>query len=211
MELLTTLAQHAAQALDKASEHEQLAFRAQLDSLTGVYNHGSFLKILQGARRPGLAGRLVIGPDHAGRRPFQALQRHLRPSGGRCGSHFDVRRHASSTSRSRTRSVAGEARNSRSRYPAPRQHNWRTSPFEFGEALASLSISTPEGDRIPCPTISQGLAIFPQEAGNLVELVHLADRRLYMAKRKGRNQIQPASDGPEAVEAQAFVENPTSD
>ncbi len=47
LELLTNLAQHAAQALHNTHEHEEVELRAQLDSLTSVYNHGAFLRLLQ--------------------------------------------------------------------------------------------------------------------------------------------------------------------
>jgi hypothetical protein len=47
LELLTSLAQHAAQALHNTYEHQAVELSAQLDSLTGVYNHGNFLRILQ--------------------------------------------------------------------------------------------------------------------------------------------------------------------
>ncbi len=47
LELLTSLAQHAAQALHNTHEHAEVELRSQLDSLTGVYNHGNFLKLLQ--------------------------------------------------------------------------------------------------------------------------------------------------------------------
>ena len=46
LELLNTLAQHAAQALDNTHEHEQVELRSKLDSLTGLYNHGNFLGLL---------------------------------------------------------------------------------------------------------------------------------------------------------------------
>ena len=41
LELLTSPAQHAARALDNTYEHEAVELRAQLDSLTGVYNRGN--------------------------------------------------------------------------------------------------------------------------------------------------------------------------
>src|SRR5512140_3928604 len=47
LELLTGLAQHAAQALHNTHEHEKVELRAQMDSLTDVYNHGAFLRHLQ--------------------------------------------------------------------------------------------------------------------------------------------------------------------
>ena len=47
LELLTALAQHAAQAIDNSFRHAQVELQSQLDSLTNVYNHGYFLKLLE--------------------------------------------------------------------------------------------------------------------------------------------------------------------
>jgi len=40
------------------------------------------------------------------------------------------------------------------------------------------------------PTVSQGIAIFAEVSGG-EQLVDLADRRLYLAKERGRDQIEP--------------------
>ena len=40
------------------------------------------------------------------------------------------------------------------------------------------------------PTVSQGIAIYA-EASSGEKLVDLADQRLYLAKARGRNQIEP--------------------
>jgi len=47
LELLSNLAQHAALALHNTHQHEEVELRSQLDSWTGVYNHGNFLRLLQ--------------------------------------------------------------------------------------------------------------------------------------------------------------------
>jgi diguanylate cyclase len=39
-------------------------------------------------------------------------------------------------------------------------------------------------------TISIGVAAFPQDGGNLDDLIHAADQALYRAKAAGRNQIR---------------------
>ncbi len=59
------------------------------------------------------------------------------------------------------------------------------------ETMLSLTVRIQDQNTIPVPTVSQGLAVFPDEAGNIIELIHLADRRLYVAKDRGRNQIEP--------------------
>jgi diguanylate cyclase (GGDEF)-like protein len=193
LELLTTLAQRTAQALDTATEHQQLAYRAKLDSLTGVYNHGAFLRILQEqADRASTTGRalglIMLDIDHfksyndtyghlVGDEILTAMcecmKRHIKKSDyvGRWGGEEFVIALPNATA-SQLLDIATRVRH----------------------ALSEVTITSHEQDSIPAPTVSQGLAIFPDEASTLVDLIHLADQRLYMAKARGRNQIEPAQE-----------------
>jgi PleD family two-component response regulator len=56
--------------------------------------------------------------------------------------------------------------------------------------LRALTITTQDGRSIPMPTVSQGIAVFA-EASSGEKLVDLADQRLYLAKGRGRDQIEP--------------------
>ena len=58
--------------------------------------------------------------------------------------------------------------------------------------MAGLTVEDATGISIPAPTVSQGIAVFPREASDVVALIHLADKRLYVAKDRGRNQVEPA-------------------
>ncbi len=55
--------------------------------------------------------------------------------------------------------------------------------------LSELPLFDVEGKTIPKPTISQGIAILLDHTSNADELVIIADRALYRAKNKGRDQI----------------------
>jgi GGDEF domain-containing protein len=44
--------------------------------------------------------------------------------------------------------------------------------------------------RVPAPTVSQGLALYPLETQDIYTLVDIADRRLYQAKERGRNEVE---------------------
>ena len=193
LELLTTLAQRTAQALDIAAEHEQLAYRTKLDSLTGVYNHGAFLRILQDqanlASRTGKSlGLIMLDIDHfktyndtyghqVGDEILtamcQCMVSHIKKSDfvGRWGGEEFVIALPNAT--------------------APQLLDIAT---RVRQALSEVKIKNHEQDSIPAPTVSQGLAIFPHEAATLVELIHLADQRLYLAKARGRNEIEAAQD-----------------
>jgi diguanylate cyclase (GGDEF)-like protein len=61
------------------------------------------------------------------------------------------------------------------------------------ETLGSLKINNNEHPTIPTPTVSMGVAVFPLEVNATSKLIDLADKRLYIAKERGRDQIEPAS------------------
>ena len=61
----------------------------------------------------------------------------------------------------------------------------------IGGTMAQLRVEDREHRTIPVPTVSQGIAVFSAEADEIYRLIDLADRRLYVAKERGRNQIEP--------------------
>jgi diguanylate cyclase (GGDEF)-like protein len=60
------------------------------------------------------------------------------------------------------------------------------------QTMASLQVEDRDQKTMPVPTISQGIAVYPQEADEIYRLVDLADHRLYIAKARGRNQVEPS-------------------
>ena len=59
------------------------------------------------------------------------------------------------------------------------------------ETLRLLRVGDRDQKMVPIPTVSQGIAVFPDEANEIFRLIDIADRRLYVAKERGRNQIEP--------------------
>ncbi len=59
--------------------------------------------------------------------------------------------------------------------------------------MASLKVRNESQITIPVPTMSIGIAVFPIETDKIIKLIDLADQRLYTAKERGRDQIEPAS------------------
>jgi diguanylate cyclase (GGDEF)-like protein len=59
------------------------------------------------------------------------------------------------------------------------------------ETMSTLTVFNQEHKAIPVPTVSQGIAIYPMERNDIIGLIDLADQRLYIAKERGRNQIEP--------------------
>jgi PleD family two-component response regulator len=72
------------------------------------------------------------------------------------------------------------------------------------QTLRVLTLVSPRGENIPAPTVSQGIAML-SEVGSPEELVDLADQRLYIAKERGRNQIEPQASHWETIDAGEFA------
>jgi GGDEF domain-containing protein len=71
--------------------------------------------------------------------------------------------------------------------PAAHRH-FRLRPVSRNHALHGLNGNQAT---ILVPTVSQGIAEFPIEANEIFKLIDLADNRLYIAKERGRNQVEP--------------------
>jgi diguanylate cyclase (GGDEF)-like protein len=190
MELLSNLAQHITLALDNTIRHAQVEEQARLDSMTGVYNHGYFLKKLGEQAQECAANQkplslIMLDIDYfkhyndtfghlLGDQILNALctciKQHIKQADtvGRWGGEEFVISLPGAT---------GEQAN---------QIANRVST-----TMASLRVEDREQHTVPVPTVSQGIAVFPDEADEIYRLIDLADRRLYVAKNRGRNQIEP--------------------
>jgi diguanylate cyclase (GGDEF)-like protein len=71
----------------------------------------------------------------------------------------------------------------------------------IGQTMALLQVEDRLQRTVPVPTVSQGVAVFPTEADEIYQLIDLADRRLYRAKERGRNQIEPNASHWESLAA----------
>ena len=60
------------------------------------------------------------------------------------------------------------------------------------ETLAQTPVADQHGRSIPPPTASQGIAALPGTAQCVDELIEQADRALYCAKARGRDQVATA-------------------
>ena len=190
MQLLSNLAQHITSALDNTIRHAQVEEQARLDSLTGVYNHGYFLKRLAEQAAESSTTNLPLSlimldidffkqyndtyghlvGDRILKTLCTAIKHHIKQSDtvGRWGGEEFVI------------SLPG-ATGSQAMQVAER----------IGQTMAALRVEDREQRTIPVPTVSQGIAIYPTETDEIYHLIDLADRRLYIAKERGRNQIEP--------------------
>ncbi len=190
LELLESIAQQAALALDNAYHHAEVEEQSHRDSLTGVYNHGYFLVALdEQARKTQMEGTCLalIMLDIDFFKSYNDTYGHL--VGDQVLIHFSdiIRRHL------KRGDLVGRWGGEEFVIALPQANGeqaYRVAQ-RISETLRGLQLQDREGDPIPPPTISQGIALFPYEANEIYTLVDLADQRLYQAKLKGRDQIAP--------------------
>ncbi len=190
MELLSNMAQHAALALDNTVHHKQVEEQSRLDSLTGTYNHRYFLQALQEhideARHTGQVLSLImldidffksyndsfghqVG-DMVLKTLCETIQQNIKKGdfvGRWGGEEFGIV------------------------LPGAKGFEAHQVAMRVQETMHNLVLDDPEHDQIPAPTVSQGISVFPDEANEIERLIYLADKRLYKAKERGRNQIEP--------------------
>jgi diguanylate cyclase (GGDEF)-like protein len=189
LELLSSLAQHAALALDNAARHAEVEERARLDSLTGVFNHGYFLELLKKQADEALANGshlsiIMLDVDYF--KQYNDTYGHL--AGDKvltllCDS---IRGHIKSTD-AVGRWGGEEFVIALPNTPATHAGVVAT---RISNSMRELKIQDRTGRSIPAPTVSQGIAAFPLETEDIFKLIDLADQRLYAAKNRGRDQIE---------------------
>jgi diguanylate cyclase (GGDEF)-like protein len=189
--LLSNIASQASVALDNARQHAAVKEQARRDSLTGVYNHGHLLirleeEVAHGQEQGTPVSLIMLDIDHFKkyndtyghvvgdqvlRLLADAIQAHVKKTdavGRWGGEEFAVALAGATTDQAV--GVAERIRNT----------------------LASLELFDKNGERLPNPTASQGIATFPFHAQDAAKLVDVADMALYRAKGMGRDQIMIA-------------------
>lgn len=193
LELLSNLAQHITLALDNAIRHAQVEEQTRLDSLTGVYNHGYFLKKLteQAAEVSSTGAALsLIMLDVDFFKQYNDTYGHL--VGDRILTMLTatIKQHIKQTD------AVGRWGGEEFIISLPGASGEQAQQVaeRIRQTMAALKVEDREQQRIRVPTVSQGIAVFPGEADEIYRLIDLADRRLYIAKDRGRNQIEPDLD-----------------
>jgi len=197
--LLEQIGQQAALSIRNARHHLEVEKRARLDSLTEVYNHGHFVQLLHREATTALEDErplslIMLDIDHFKqyndtyghavgdqvlKLTVKAIQEHIKRSdavGRWGGEEFGIA--LPDANLQQAEMVANRIR----------------------RTLANLPLQDTNGDPIPKPTISQGIASLPTHTEDVDELIIIADRALYKAKERGRDQvliaeIQPSIEG----------------
>ncbi len=174
--------------LDSLRTHYQEALgRSQLDWLTGLYNHGYFQEFLgyelKRALDQGFPVTLImIDVDN-----FKTYNDTLGHSAGDA-----ILREMGQVLRNCIREVDFAARYGGEEFavvlPYVNRENAIVVAERIHKALTTHEFFHDKSIALKNPTMSMGVAVFPEDASNKIELMKQADRMLYLAKQKGKNQ-----------------------
>lgn len=192
MELLQNIAQQAGLAIDNTYHHAEVEMQSHLDSLTEVYNHGYFLTLLEQEARQALQtgqclALIMLDIDYF--KQYNDRYGHL--AGDEILSLLtqNIRRFIHNTD------LVGRWGGEEFVICLPNTtiEQAYLVAERIRQSMNSVVINRNDHTSIPSPTVSQGIAIYPDEAREIYRLIDLADQRLYAAKERGRNQIEAAA------------------
>ncbi len=189
-ELLEHLGQQAALSLDSAHHHTEVERQSKLDSLTGTYNHGNFIRMMeeeaQEARMMNETMSLImLDIDYF--KQYNDTYGHLTGDLVLIQLVETIRKYIHTTD------IVGRWGGEEFVICLPNTNGEQATLVSrrIQQTMMELRMTHPTKGDIPAPTVSQGVAVFPMEAEDVYKLVDVADQRLYIAKERGRNQIEP--------------------
>jgi two-component system cell cycle response regulator len=171
------------------THYEEALDRSQLDWLTGLYNHGYFQQFLgyelKRAFEQGFPVSLImIDVDD-----FKSYNDTLGHSAGDA-----ILREMGQVVRNSIREVDFAARYGGEEFavvlPYVHRDNAIVVAKRIHKALTSHEFFHDESIDLGNPTVSMGIAVFPEDASDKAELILRADSMLYLAKQNGKNQFR---------------------
>ena len=190
LELLSNIAQHVALALDNTFNHALVKEQARLDSLTRVYNHGYFIQALSEQAKNCIAQKQPLSLIML---DIDFFKQYNDKFGHLVGDEVLI--NLCEVIRSHIKSTDAIGRWGGEEFtislPFANGQNAMIVAERIRKTMASIKLSNEKYGDLPVPTISMGIAVFPNETDDIIKLIDLADNRLYIAKERGRDQVEP--------------------
>jgi len=190
-QLVTTLAAYGAAAIENARLYEQARHLAITDGLTGLLNHRAFRQTLEHelerSKRYGVALSVIMIEIDRFKR-YNDTYGHLRGDEA-------LRRVAGLLEREHRKQVDIVARYGGDEFVICLPHSTKPAAAEMAERVRHAVEATPFiiGTDVASVTLSLGVAAYPDDGSTWAELVDVADRRMYAAKRSGGNAVAVTS------------------
>jgi diguanylate cyclase (GGDEF)-like protein len=189
--LLSNVTAQAALAIDNARHHAEVEEQARRDSLTGAYNHGYLLRRLEEEvelARPSQTPVSLIMMDIDYFKQYNDTYGHVVGDEVLCLLVQAILSHVKKSD------IVGRWGGEEFAVALPGTSNQQALMVaeRIRGTLAIMELTDRNGNPIPKPTVSQGIATFPQDVNEATALVDVADQALYVAKQRGRDQIMVA-------------------
>ncbi len=179
IKMLTMFANQAGLAIENSILYEQALLRAHTDSLTQLWNHGYFQHKLDE----------LISQQEDETRPISLLfididdfKKFNDQNGHQKGD--EVLRNIARILKEQSRKIDLVCRYGGEEFAIILPDTTKEEAIRIAERLRTAVESA------GLPTLSIGVATYPQDAKTKEELIELADAALYKAKRLGKNQVQ---------------------
>jgi len=188
LEMIQSIALQASLAIDNARNHTAVLEQSRQDSLTGALNHGTFINLLQEEIEKSKATNdsvavLMLDVDRF--KQYNDTWGHLVGDQVLTSLTSVIKGHIKQTD------LVGRLGGEEFAIALPKASlKQAVSVAErIRGSMQKIDLPSKGNGKMPAPTLSQGIAVFPQDADDAFGIIDTADKRLYCAKQMGRNQI----------------------
>ncbi len=186
---LVMLANHAGLALENAQSFNQVMINSQQDSLTKLWNHGHFQKLLQESIKDARTTKKSLSLVVFDVDDFKWYNDNFGHQAGDKALEFISR-----TAKTVMRRIDYLARYGGEEFAAVLPGTSKAEALKLAERLRDMiDKETSSNWQSVVPkrvTVSVGVATFPEDAEDKEKLIFCADGALYDAKRSGKNQVR---------------------
>ncbi len=188
MRMFIMLANQAGLAIENSQLYEQAIIRSNIDSLTGLWNHGYFHHLLYSELGKAKINQTALSLIMLDMDNFKIYNDNL---GHQAGD--EILKQLAGLLSDHSRKMDWVARYGGEEFAAILPQTSKKEAMIIGERLRQIieQHSFSQEEILPNKklTASLGIATFPEDAKTGAGLISIADRRLYIAKKKGKNII----------------------